>query len=115
MCIRDRYGNKLIVAVNSNDSVRKLKGDKRPIIDQYSRALNLECHAYIDAVIIFEEDTPLHLIETIQPHVLIKGGDYTEATIVGAKEVKENSGEVMIIPLLEGFSSTNVIDKILNA
>lgn len=109
------YGNKLIVAVNSNDSVRKLKGDKRPIIDQYSRALNLACHAYIDAVIIFEEDTPLHLIETIQPHVLIKGGDYTEETIVGAKEVKENGGEVVIIPLLEGFSSTNVIDKILNA
>lgn len=106
------YGNKLVVAVNSDASVQKLKGTKRPVIDQYSRALNLASHAYIDAVIIFDEDTPLNLIKMLKPHVLVKGGDYTEDTIVGAKEVKADGGEVLIIPFLEGFSSTAIIDKI---
>jgi D-beta-D-heptose 7-phosphate kinase/D-beta-D-heptose 1-phosphate adenosyltransferase len=108
------YGNKLIVAVNSDASVQKLKGSKRPIIDQYSRALNLASHAYIDAVIIFDEDTPLQLIQDIKPHVLVKGGDYTEETIVGASEVKANRGEVIIIPFLTGYSSSAIIDKIVN-
>ncbi|HQW46874.1 MAG: D-glycero-beta-D-manno-heptose 1-phosphate adenylyltransferase [Bacteroidetes bacterium] len=108
------YGNKLIVAVNSDASVQKLKGSKRPIIDQYSRALNLASHAYIDAVIIFDEDTPLQLIQDIKPHVLVKGGDYTEETIVGASEVKANGGEVIIIPFLTGYSSSAIIDKIVN-
>jgi len=108
------YGNKLIVAVNSDASVQKLKGSKRPIIDQYSRALNLASHAYIDAVIIFDEDTPLQLIQDIKPHVLVKGGDYTEETIVGASEVKANGGEVIIISFLTGYSSSAIIDKIVN-
>ena len=105
-------GNKLIVAVNSDESVRKLKGSNRPIVDEYSRALNLASHTYIDAVIIFDEDTPLNLINELQPDVLIKGGDYTLETIVGAKEVLSYGGQVEIIPFLEGYSTTNVIEKI---
>lgn len=107
------FGNKLIVAVNSDESVKKLKGIKRPIIDQYSRALNLASHAYIDAVVIFDDETPLRLIESIKPHVLVKGGDYSEEGIVGANEVKANNGEVKIVPFIEGYSSTAVIDKIM--
>ena len=106
------YGNKLIVAVNSDASVQKLKGSKRPIIDQYSRALNLASHAYIDAVIIFDEDTPLQLIQDIKPHVLVKGGDYTVVQIVGAQEVLKNGGRVVINPILPGFSTTGIIQKI---
>ena len=106
------FGNKLIVAVNSDESVRKLKGKNRPIVDEYSRAFNLACHTYIDAVILFDEDTPLNLINEFQPDVLIKGGDYTIETIVGAQEVLSYGGQVEIIPFLEGYSSTNIIDKI---
>jgi rfaE bifunctional protein nucleotidyltransferase chain/domain len=105
-------GNKLIVAVNSDESVRKLKGPNRPIVDEYSRAFNLASHTYIDAVILFDEDTPLNLINELQPDVLIKGGDYTLETIVGAKEVLSYGGKVEIIPFLEGYSTTNVIEKI---
>jgi rfaE bifunctional protein nucleotidyltransferase chain/domain len=105
-------GNKLIVAVNSDESVRKLKGPNRPIVDEYSRAFNLASHTYIDAVILFDEDTPLNLINELQPDVLIKGGDYTLETIVGAKEVLSYGGQVKIIPFLEGYSTTNVIEKI---
>jgi rfaE bifunctional protein nucleotidyltransferase chain/domain len=105
-------GNKLIVAVNSDESVRKLKGPNRPIVDEYSRAFNLASHTYIAAVILFDEDTPLNLINELQPDVLIKGGDYTVETIVGAKEVLSYGGKIEIIPFLEGYSTTNVIEKI---
>ncbi len=106
-------GNKLIVAVNSDTSVKALKGKSRPVIDEYSRALNLASHAYVDAVIIFDEETPLQLIETLKPHVLVKGGDYTEDQIVGAKEVRANGGEVIIVPFLDNYSSTAIMEKIL--
>ncbi len=105
------YGNKMIVAVNSDSSVRKLKGEKRPVVDQYSRAFNLACNTYIDAVIIFDEDTPLSLINTLKPDVLVKGGDYTIDTIVGAKEVLNYGGKVEIIPFLDGYSTTSIIEK----
>ncbi len=105
------FGNKLIVAVNSDASVRKLKGENRPIVDEYSRAFNLASHTYIDAVILFDEDTPLNLINEFQPDVLIKGGDYTIDTIVGAQEVLNYGGKVEIIPFLEGYSTTNIIEK----
>ncbi len=105
------FGNKMIVAVNSDSSVRKLKGDKRPVVDQYSRAFNLACNTYIDAVIIFDEETPLQLINTLKPDVIVKGGDYTIDTIVGAKEVIEYGGQVEIIPFLEGYSTTSIIEK----
>lgn len=108
------FGNKMIVAVNTDNSVKKLKGEKRPIIDQNSRAFNLACQTYVDAVILFDEDTPLDLILKLKPDVLVKGGDYTIENIVGANEVKQYGGEVKIIPFLEGYSSTAVINKILS-
>jgi len=108
------FGNKMIVAVNTDNSVKKLKGEKRPIIDQKSRAFNLACQTYVDAVILFDEDTPLDLILKLKPDVLVKGGDYTIETVVGAQEVKQYGGEVKVIPFLEGYSSTAVINKILS-
>ena len=105
------YADVLIVGVNSDDSVKRLKGDSRPVNAEASRALILSALLMVDAVIIFEEDTPLELIKFIKPHVLVKGGDYTLDTIVGAKEVIANNGEVKIIPLEEGFSTTGIINK----
>lgn len=106
------YGNRLIVAVNSDASVQRLKGESRPIVDEQSRAFNLACHTYIDAVIIFEEDTPEHLLQILMPDVLVKGGDYTFETIVGAPFVKSYGGEVAIIPFLDGYSTTGIVNKI---
>ena len=105
------YGHILIVGVNADASVKKLKGESRPVNNQSSRALLLAALVMSDAVIIFEEDTPLNLINTILPDVLVKGGDYTLEQIVGAKEVMANGGEVKIVPILEGFSTTGLIQK----
>lgn len=102
----------LIVGVNSDTSVKRLKGENRPINNEQSRMKILSALIMVDAVVLFEEDTPLDLIRKIHPDVLIKGGDYTIETIVGAKEVQDAGGEVAIIPLEEGFSSTNIISKI---
>lgn len=106
------YADILIVGVNSDASVKRLKGNTRPVNTETSRALILAALLMVDAVIIFEEDTPLELIKFIQPGVLVKGGDYTLDTIVGAKEVMANNGEVKIIPLEEGFSTTNIIKSL---
>ena len=105
------FADILIVGVNSDASVKRLKGDSRPVNSETSRALVLAALLMVDAVIIFEEDTPLELIKFIKPDVLVKGGDYTLDTIVGAKEVIANGGEVKIIPLQEGFSTTGIINK----
>jgi rfaE bifunctional protein nucleotidyltransferase chain/domain len=106
-------GTKLIIGLNSDASVRRLnKGPERPINDQDSRALLLASMLFIDAVVIFDEDTPLNLITTLLPNVLAKGGDYTIDTIVGAKEVMANGGEVEVISFVDGFSSTAIIRKI---
>lgn len=104
-------GNILIVGVNADASVKRLKGDSRPVNDEQSRALVLAALVMTDAVIIFEEDTPYNLITSIMPDVLVKGGDYTIDTIVGAKEVMANGGQVIIAPILEGFSTTSIIEK----
>ena len=105
------YGHILIVGVNADASVKRLKGETRPINSEQSRALVLASLVMIDAVLIFEEDTPLHLITNILPDVLVKGGDYTVEQIVGAKEVIANGGEVKIAPIVEGFSTTSIIEK----
>ncbi len=102
----------LIVGVNSDDSVKRLKGDNRPVNSQDSRALIIASLLMVDAVIIFEEDTPLGLIHSIKPDVLIKGGDYTIEEIVGAKEVIANGGRVVINPTIEGYSSSHIIEKL---
>lgn len=102
----------LVVGVNSNNSVKKLKGEHRPINDQQSRAILLASLLMVDAVIIFEEDTPLELINVILPDVLVKGGDYTLDQIVGAKEVIAAGGRVVINPMVPGFSTSGIIEKI---
>ena len=102
----------LIVGVNSDDSVKRLKGKDRPVNNQEARSLILASLLMVDAVVIFEEDTPLQLINAIKPDVLIKGGDYTIEQIVGAKEVITNGGRVVINPIVEGYSTTNIIEKL---
>ncbi len=102
----------LVVGLNSDESIKKIKGPDRPINNTASRAIIIANLAMVDAVIIFEEDTPHELISQILPDVLVKGGDYTMETIVGAKEVIAHGGKVIINPIIEGFSTTNIIEKI---
>jgi len=102
----------LIVGVNADSSVKKIKGENRPVNNQHSRALILASLVITDAIVIFEEDTPLKLINFIKPDILVKGGDYTLEQIVGAKEVMEYGGRVIINPILDGFSTTSIIEKI---
>ncbi len=102
----------LVVGLNSDASARRLKGTGRPVMDEQSRALMLASLLMVDAVVIFEEDTPLNLIEMVKPDVLVKGGDYTMDQIVGAKEVIATGGRVVINPILAGFSTTGIIGKI---
>ena len=105
------HGHILIIGVNADASVKRLKGESRPVNNENSRALILASLVITDAVIIFEEDTPLNLITAILPDVLVKGGDYTLEQIVGAKEVMANGGKVKIAAILEGFSTTSIIEK----
>ena len=101
-----------VVGINSDNSVKRLKGTGRPINKQESRALLIAALLMVDAVIIFEEDTPLELITALRPDVLVKGSDYTMEQIVGAKEVIANGGRVVINPIIEGFSTTGIIEKL---
>lgn len=102
----------LIVGLNSDASVKRLKGESRPVNTQHSRALLLASLLMVDAVVIFEEDTPLELIRALKPDVLVKGGDYTIEQIVGSKEVMANGGRVVINPIVAGFSTTGLIQQI---
>jgi D-beta-D-heptose 7-phosphate kinase/D-beta-D-heptose 1-phosphate adenosyltransferase len=102
----------LIVGLNSDASIKRLKGPERPINSTDSRALVLANLVLVDAVVVFEQDTPYELITALLPDVLVKGGDYTIETIVGAKEVIANGGKVIINPIVDGFSTTNIIEKI---
>ena len=104
-------GDYLIIGLNTNDSVKKLKGTDRPVQDEHTRAEILASFTFISAVILFQEDTPINLIETIKPNILIKGGDYQEDEIVGADFVIANGGEVKIIPFLDGYSTSGLIEK----
>ncbi|HVY73980.1 MAG TPA: D-glycero-beta-D-manno-heptose 1-phosphate adenylyltransferase [Puia sp.] len=107
-----READFLVVGLNSDASARRLKGEGRPVMDQQSRATMLASLLMVDAVVIFEEDTPLELITLIQPDVLVKGGDYTIDQIVGAREVQATGGRVVINPTIPGFSTTGIIGKI---
>jgi D-beta-D-heptose 7-phosphate kinase/D-beta-D-heptose 1-phosphate adenosyltransferase len=106
------FADVLIVGVNSDASVKKLKGENRPVNNENSRALIIASLIMVDAVVIFNEETPLELIKIIKPDVLIKGGDYTLDTMVGSKEVLDNGGRIEIIPIKQGFSTTGIIEKI---
>ena len=101
----------LIVAVNSDESVKRLKGPQRPINGQAARALLMAALVMVDAVIIFEEDTPLDLVKALMPDVMIKGGDYKPEQVAGAKEVIEHGGRIVINTLVEGISTTGIIEK----
>ncbi|HVZ25281.1 MAG TPA: D-glycero-beta-D-manno-heptose 1-phosphate adenylyltransferase [Sediminibacterium sp.] len=107
-----READYLIVGLNSDASTKRLKGPERPVNREQSRALVIASLIMVDAVVIFEEDTPLQLITAIMPDVLVKGGDYTLDQIVGAREVMANGGRVVINPIVEGFSTTGIIQRI---
>jgi D-beta-D-heptose 7-phosphate kinase/D-beta-D-heptose 1-phosphate adenosyltransferase len=104
-----RAGDQLIVAVNSDASVRRLKGPERPVRGQAERSYVLAALEMVDCVVVFEQDTPLELIRHLRPDVLVKGGDYHEGTIVGAADVRGWGGDVRVIPLTAGQSTTNII------
>ena len=105
-------GEKLIIGLNADSSVRRIKGESRPVNDQNSRAAILAALFFVDAIVIFEEDTPLNLISTLLPDILVKGADYAVENIVGSKEVLANGGEVKTIDFVKGYSSTSIIEKI---
>lgn len=109
-------GDALIVGLNSDDSVKRQgKSPNRPLQNETGRSLVMAALESVDAVVIFDEDTPLELIKLLQPDVLIKGADYAVEQIVGAKEVLEQGGKVYTIPFLEGYSTTAIENKILNS
>ena len=104
-------GDLLVIGLNNDKSVSKLKGPGRPVNDQQARAEVLGGLAFVDYIILFAEDTPLNLISSLKPDLLIKGGDYQTEDIVGYNEVLSWGGRVETIPLLEGYSSTSILDK----
>ncbi|MCQ2607180.1 MAG: D-glycero-beta-D-manno-heptose 1-phosphate adenylyltransferase [Bacteroidales bacterium] len=104
-------GTKLVLGLNTDASIKRLKGENRPIKEEESRALTIASFEFIDLVILFDEDTPLNLISSLLPDVLVKGSDYTVENIVGAKEVLANGGEVKTIDFVAGFSTTNYVKK----
>ena len=108
-------GDKLIVGLNSDASVKRLKGANRPLIDEESRAQMLAALEMVDAVILFDEDTPYSLIEAIRPDILAKGNDYAISEIAGADLVQSYGGTVKLLPLTKGFSSSSLIEKIKNS
>ena len=105
-------GSVLVVGLNSDESVRVIKGKNRPITDEISRAMVLAALSFIDAVVLFNEDTPITLIETLCPDILVKGSDYAEVNIVGAPFVKSYGGEIRTIEFLQGYSTSGIEKKI---
>ena len=105
-------GDRLIVAVNDDDSVKRLKGETRPINSLNNRMTVLAALACVDWVVPFHEDTPEELVSMFKPDVLVKGGDYTEDQIAGADFVKKSGGEVVVLPFEEGCSTTSILEKI---
>jgi len=104
-------GDALVVGVNSDTSVQRLKGPSRPLRTETERGYVLAALESVDLVVVFEEDTPLELIKRVRPDVIVKGGDYSEDTIVGAKEVKGWGGRVLVVPLTPGQSTTRIIER----
>jgi D-beta-D-heptose 7-phosphate kinase/D-beta-D-heptose 1-phosphate adenosyltransferase len=107
-----RFGSKLVLGLNSDASVCRLKGPTRPVVAERERARVMAALAAVDAVVLFAEDTPLELIRVLRPDVLVKGGDYTVETVVGHEEVLATGGRVEIVPTVEGFSTTNLVRKL---
>lgn len=105
-------GTKLVIGLNTDTSVKRLKGEKRPINDQQARAILLSALIFVDKVIFFDEDTPYELIKYIQPDILVKGNDYKPEDIVGYDIVKNKGGEIVTIDLTTGYSTTSILNKI---
>jgi len=105
-------GNRLVIGLNTDRSVQNIKGPSRPVKDELSRAHILAAMGFVDAVVLFDEETPMRLITLVNPDVLVKGGDYAIKDIVGHESVQKNGGNVCTIPFVEGYSSTRIIDKI---
>ena len=105
-------GDALVVAVNSDISIKKIKGEKRPVVPQAQRMQVLAALEAIDYVVIFDEENPLKIIKEIQPDILVKGGDWPVETIVGREIVEKKGGKVLSIPLMEGISTTNIIEEV---
>ncbi len=105
-------GDALVVGVNSDASVRRLKGPTRPVRTAADRVYVLGALEMVDAVTVFDQDTPLELVRHISPDVIVKGGDYSESTIVGAAEVRARGGEVVVVPLTPGQSTTSIIEAL---
>ncbi len=109
------FGDVLIVGINSDESVRRIKGEARPINSLTDRMTVLAALRVVDHVISFDEDTPIVLIESLVPDVLVKGGDYTRDTIVGAEIVERHGGRVEVVPLVRGRSTTSIINRVRKA
>lgn len=106
-----QFGDRVIVAVNSDSSVRRLKGPSRPLVGECDRARVLAALSATDAIVIFDDPTPLELIMSVRPDVLVKGGDYSESTIIGAMEVRSWGGRVEVVPTVGGASTTRILSK----
>ena len=107
-------GDILIIGLNTDESVKRLKGETRPLQDEFSRAMILASLFFVNNVVLFNEDTPYELIKFVQPDILIKGSDYKPEDIVGYDIVTAKGGEVITIDFIEGYSTTNIITKIMN-
>ena len=105
-------GDRLIIGLNTDISIKNLKGENRPIVDEYSRSILLASLQFIDAIVLFSENTPQKIIETIIPDVLAKGGDYNLEEIAGYDVVTQNGGDVVRVPFIDGYSTSNIIHKI---
>ena len=105
-------GSKMIIGLNTDNSISRIKGNSRPIVDEYSRAFVLAAFTFIDAIILFDEDTPYNLIQSIQPDILVKGSDYKEENIVGADIIKAKGGKIVTMDFIPGFSTSSIIEKI---
>ncbi|HPW65544.1 MAG TPA: D-glycero-beta-D-manno-heptose 1-phosphate adenylyltransferase [Salinivirgaceae bacterium] len=105
------FGDHLVIGLNTDASVRRLKGPERPLQDEVARSLVLASLNFVDAVILFDEDTPYNLIKAVQPDFLVKGNDYKPEDIVGYDIVKAKGGEVVTINLVEGYSTTSVVER----
>jgi len=113
--IRDAraLGDALVLGLNSDASVRSIKGPKRPLLHEDDRARLISSLRFVDAVFVFDEETPFDLVSFVQPDVMVKGGDYTRETIVGADVVEAKGGKVVTIPLIEGRSTTGIVERII--
>jgi D-glycero-beta-D-manno-heptose 1-phosphate adenylyltransferase len=109
-----QLGDKLVLGLNTDASISRIKGPSRPLQDEMSRARVMASLLFVDAVVLFDEDTPLQLIQAVQPDILVKGDDYSVENIVGHEVVIAKGGEVKTVPLVKGYSTTNIVNKIEN-